>query len=113
MEQLKICNKCKISKTLDDFHKRKNGKYSRDHHCKLCSNTRRKIKYNTDDEYKERCKRKNLKQLYNLTDIELNSLHFITNCQICETEFKNKMYIDIIIILVKLEVCCVPNVIIF
>lgn len=36
MKQLKTCNKCKIPKPLNDFHKRKNRKYGVAYTCKEC-----------------------------------------------------------------------------
>ena len=96
MKEFKICSKCKVPKPLDEFHKRNGGKYDRDHYCKFCANAKHRIKYNTDLEYKERSKRRNLKQLYSLSNDELNALHSISNCQICNSKLieKRKMYID-------------------
>lgn len=89
IEIQKICSKCKVPKSLDKFHKRKNGKYGRDHHCKECASAYGKNKYATDIEYKERACRRRRKNSFNLNDVELDKLMLIKNCQICGNEFKS------------------------
>jgi hypothetical protein len=41
----KRCSVCKILKPLNDFNKRKLGKYGYDHYCKLCDNFRHRESY--------------------------------------------------------------------
>jgi hypothetical protein len=96
MEELKRCSKCKTPKPLSEFHKRKGSKDGHDHYCKECGNGNHRLKYNTDMEYKERMKRKTIKRSYNISDIELNKLYLIKNCQICGSELtkKRRTYID-------------------
>lgn len=36
MPESKICTKCKVEKPLDEFHKRKIGKFGRQPRCKVC-----------------------------------------------------------------------------
>ena len=36
MPKSKICTKCKVEKPLDEFHKRKIGKFGRQPRCKVC-----------------------------------------------------------------------------
>jgi hypothetical protein len=36
MPKSKICTKCKVEKALEEFHKRKCGKFGRVSHCKVC-----------------------------------------------------------------------------
>ena len=38
----KICTKCKSTKSLDDFNKRKTSKDNKNHQCKDCLNTSRR-----------------------------------------------------------------------
>ncbi len=94
MDNLKKCSKCKVPKPLDEFHKRKTSKDGHDHYCKECGNGNHRLKYNTDIEYKERMKRRSIKYNYNISDIELNELFLIKNCQICGNEIKKKKCID-------------------
>lgn len=86
----KICTNCKISKPLNEFHKRKNSKDGYDHHCKICGNSRHRDKYKNDLEYQERCKKKNFINLYKLSVDELNELYKINNCEICNKKFESK-----------------------
>lgn len=46
MEQLKKCTNCNIEKTLNDFHKSKDGKFGVKSICKECKIILRKIEYN-------------------------------------------------------------------
>lgn len=41
---LKICTRCKQSKTLNAFHNDKNGKYGKNSYCKVCRSEKRKEK---------------------------------------------------------------------
>jgi len=83
----KICSKCKLPKPLEEFSKRKNGKYGRDHHCKECASKRHKIKYANDVQYKERILKNNRKRLYKLSDNELDNLLNKNICDICGNTF--------------------------
>jgi hypothetical protein len=94
MKELKRCSKCKIPKSIDEFHKRKTSKDGHDHYCKECSNASHRNKYNTDIEYKERMKRKNIKRSYMLSDNKLTELNKITHCQICNTQLIKRKCID-------------------
>ena len=57
MEELrKKCHKCNIIKLLTDFHIMKNGKYGRNHTCKICrSNARKLLNYSPIKEGEKIC----------------------------------------------------------
>ena len=47
-----VCTKCKVEKTEDAFHTRKDNKTKRRSHCKECTNTRNLSRYHTYEEVK-------------------------------------------------------------
>lgn len=98
MEEFKICSKCKVPKPLDEFHKRKNGKYGRDHYCKDCGNARHRKRYATDLEHRKRVKFDSIKRNYNITHDEFINMYNSQNgkCKICNKKFERKRttYID-------------------
>lgn len=57
MESKKKCSKCKIEKTLDNFHKGKNGKFGVKSSCKICIGEYGK-KYNIENNQKIKEKQK-------------------------------------------------------
>jgi Zn finger protein HypA/HybF involved in hydrogenase expression len=91
MEELKRCSKCKISKPLNEFHKRKNSKDGHDHYCKECSNARHRIKYATDPMQKLNAKYRK----YNINHDEFINMYNAQNgkCKICNEPFKRRRHI--------------------
>jgi hypothetical protein len=96
---MKTCSKCKISKPLSEFTKRKSMKDGHHSYCKDCKNFYRK----TDKSYrnKEKEKIRRIKNDYNLTEEELDNLYVSQNkrCKICNTEYEKVsehkgLYID-------------------
>lgn len=85
----KICSKCKTPKPLEEFPKRKGGKYGYDHYCKECANTYRREKYANDKEFRERAMRRGRKNRFKINDDELNLLLIKNTCAICGNEFKS------------------------
>jgi 5-methylcytosine-specific restriction endonuclease McrA len=59
----KICNKCKESKSLDQFYKRKNGKYGVRSNCKECS-IKISMEYYTNNRNRIRKQRKEYHKEY-------------------------------------------------
>lgn len=60
---MKVCNKCKIPKDLDDFSPDKRAKDGKQATCKYCSNLFRRNRYKTDENYKTTCKKRQKKYL--------------------------------------------------
>jgi hypothetical protein len=93
MEELKICSKCKVPKPLDEFHKRINGKYGRDHYCKKCGNAGHRIRYANNPG--EKLNKKYGK--YNITHDDFINMYNAQNgkCKICNKQFERKRHIFI------------------
>jgi hypothetical protein len=64
----KVCNKCDVEKSINDYHKRKNGKYGRFAICKICRKHISHIKWekninNVQEKQKEYVKNHNEQKL--------------------------------------------------
>jgi protein-arginine kinase activator protein McsA len=93
---MKTCSKCKIEKSLSDFHNVKNGKFGKHHYCKDCMSAHKKQTYNYNNAFNRR-----LRKSYNLTLDELKSMHHSQNkkCKICGDVYEDVskhggLYID-------------------
>lgn len=92
----KRCSKCKKYKSLDEFHKYKNGKYGVHHYCKECNSNWKKehYKYNQINQIElvYKVDYEFILNLYNLQE---------GKCKICNTYFdiislskRKGLYID-------------------
>ena len=94
----KICSRCKIEKSLDDFMKDKTGKYISGVQscCKICESNRKKLERK---QFPHRQRQVNLKRFYGMTieqyENKLQSQD--CKCEICgihQDKLDYKMYID-------------------
>ena len=52
----KVCTKCHTLKLLEEFQKRKNGRYGRNAQCKMCISEISRLRYRENPEVREQVK---------------------------------------------------------
>lgn len=95
-KKTKICGKCKKKKTLDAFHKNKDGKYGRRSYCKECVKVYYKEKYIKDA---EKYKWMAIERIYGVTEADYDRMFKEQKgcCAICgkhQSEFVKALCID-------------------
>lgn len=89
---MKTCRKCKKSKPLEEFHKRKSAKDGLLGNCKSCQSEYTKSHYSANKDYykskanKWRSENRIYSVVYNLTDEQYNELYlkYDGKCWICK-----------------------------
>lgn len=87
----KRCSKCKNTKDLSEFYKNSSKKDGVTTACKVCINTRSKMKYES-----KTARKIQLKYKYGIDDLDfLDMLYSQQNlCAICFTEIDTKAHVD-------------------
>lgn len=97
-QPLKICTKCKIEKSLDDFsklHVNKDGKHTQ---CKKCLQIYRSNHYFKNDEYRKKrisdASKRNRERKYGVTEDEFEKLLAAQNycCAICSVHLNGSKF---------------------
>jgi hypothetical protein len=87
----KVCTKCKIMKSFDEYHNLKNGVYGKHSNCKICRKTYRKeLSFKKPINGKMKCEKcniiKNVKEFYKDRSKSTGLQSYCINCQ------KEKVY---------------------
>jgi len=108
----KVCTKCGVEKSLDDFHKHPRGKYGKSPSCKICNNKKSRAwhaknkekatQYNRDwreknkERFRETSRLQKLKYNYGLSPEEYKQLQIrqCNTCPICHEWLDENVVVD-------------------
>lgn len=77
----KVCTRCSLTKSVEDFPKNSKGKLGRGQKCKICSAEVSSI-------YRKQIPIKKAAQKYRVTEKEIEQVYYKTICDICNKPFK-------------------------
>ena len=95
----KICKICDLDKPLVDFVLDKACSGGRKGHCRSCRNERKRNRYRTNPQFKQRELDKHKCSRYDITQNELTELRVVSDslCMICgvdDSEYVNGLHLD-------------------